>query len=581
MESCLIVHPKAYSKFHVFYTVIFATNIIALCLMTINYCMSSYSLNYYKEEEPNIDLTGVKSFHFSKGAIQEYRPETSNLGTTGKLFYNCFLGTCTFGEDYACTKRVCYQVKKTKYFKVEKKSKYSSTDYDDDDDDYYYGDDDQDEYETVCEDVESTCTDYHTYEDHSCSEECRRSKKSSCGSYYCSSSSNGYYYSSSKCKHEDDSDDYYSPKSCIADNIIYNWRNYYYEKVNASEYGEHTYLDSAVPANETCPRGKKQCGILDNLGNKLCYDNDEECPINHITLKQPNSTLKYKSVVVDGVTIYYTNQANETGRVLGGFYIDSDLLPKYDKEDCEIISTSSISSLLYSHNNQLYRDSIGFNPYKDKSIDKKGKSYLKWCIPGHGKEKNISKIKELRVVLAFNQSQNLQFVKPIKKNYVTFYFVALPGYIGTFLFLLILLCNFHYKNKIDSKLSCKGFDSKNIVLIIAFTVSFIMIIIGSIISLVYNSQLLAAKESDKQANIFISLYLMNIICFVVNILLILLTIGLFIYLFATPSTLFDSHRTNNEAKEDLRNLADFKDNPDFANLEDFKNNPDYKDSLLH
>ena len=109
-----------------------------------------------------------------------------------------------------------------------------------------------------------------------------------------------------------------------------------------------------------------------------------------------------------------------------------------------------------------------------------------------------------------------------------------------------------------------------------------MIIIGSIISLVYNSQLLAAKESDEQANIFYSLYLMNIICFAVNILLILLTIGLFIYLLVTPSTLFDSHRTDeSKEKEDLRNLADFKDNPDFANLEDFKNNPDYKDSLLH
>ena len=87
MESCLIVHPKAYSKFHVFYTVIFATNLIALCLMTINYCMSSYSLKYYEEEDPNIDLTGIKSFHFSRGAIQEYNPYTSNLGTTGIIAF--------------------------------------------------------------------------------------------------------------------------------------------------------------------------------------------------------------------------------------------------------------------------------------------------------------------------------------------------------------------------------------------------------------------------------------------------------------------------------------------------------------
>jgi hypothetical protein len=57
--------------------------------------MSSYSLKYYEEEDPNIDLTGIKSFHFSRGAIQEYNPDTSNLGTTGKLFYNCYIGSCT------------------------------------------------------------------------------------------------------------------------------------------------------------------------------------------------------------------------------------------------------------------------------------------------------------------------------------------------------------------------------------------------------------------------------------------------------------------------------------------------------
>ena len=32
-----------------------------------------------------------------------------------------------------------------------------------------------------------------------------------------------------------------------------------------------TYLNSAVPANEDCPPNEHQCGILDDLGNKLCY----------------------------------------------------------------------------------------------------------------------------------------------------------------------------------------------------------------------------------------------------------------------------------------------------------------------
>ena len=553
MDSCLIVHPKAYSKVHVFYSIIFIGNIIALCLMTINYCLSAYSLKYYEEEDPNIDLTGISSFSFRRGYIDEYSPGESNLGTTGKLFFNCYTGSCTYRYDYKCTRRECRQVKKTDTY-------------------YYDDDDDEDQYETVCEDVETTCTTYDTYEEYSCSKDCRKSKQSSCGSGYCNSNSRGYY-SSSKCRHDDDSDDYGSSKSCTADNIIYNWRNYYYSRNNASYYGMHKYLDSAVPANETCPAGKKQCGILDNLGNKLCYNENEECPINHVTLKKPESNLHYQTEVVDGVTIYYTNEANETGRVLGGFFVDSDLLLKYNNEDCEIIATSTISSLLYSHSSKLYRKSIGFNPYNDKNIDKKGKSYLKWCIPGYGKEKNISKIKELTVVYRFNISQNEQYVKPIKTKYITGYFVALPGYIGTFLFFVALILSFHRQNNINTKIKCRCLNSsKNMIIIIGLAVSFFLIILGSIFCLVNNSQIATARQTDTKLSIFSLLHFMNIICFIVNILLIILTIGFFIYVMITPRTLLDSYRTNendgNKKNEDLRNLADFKNNPDFADFTD-------------
>ena len=437
---------------------------------------------------------------------------------------------------------------------------------------YYYDDDDEDQYETVCEDVEGTCSSYSTYDEYRCSRECRESKQSSCGTNYCDSTSKGYY-SSSSCRHDEDLEDNGYSKSCTADNVIYNWRNYYYHRSNATNYGSHKYLDSAVPANETCPAGKKQCGILDNLGNKLCYYESEKCPINHVTLKKPESNLHYQTEVVDGVTIYYTNEANETGRVLGGFFVDSDLLLKYNNEDCEIIATSSISSLLYSHSSKLYRKSLSFNPYNDKNIDKKGKSYLKWCIPGYGKEKNISKIKELTVVYSFNISQNAQYVKPIKTKYITAYFVALPGYIGTFLFFVALILSFHRQNNIDSKIKCSCLtSSKNMLIIFGLAVSFFLIILGSIFCLVNNSRISAAKQTDTKLSIFASLHLMNVICFIVNILLIILTIFFFIYVMITPRTLFDSHRTNEndgyKKNEDLRNLADFKNNPDFADFTD-------------
>ena len=67
-------------------------------------------------------------------------------------------------------------------------------------------------------------------------------------------------------------------------------------------------------------------------------------------------------------------------------------------------------------------------------------------------------------------------------------------------------------------------------------------------------------------------------------LLILFIVWLLIYLFITPKNIFDYYKSkNNDNKDkdkkeiDMRNLADFKDNPDFnGEIEDFKNNPDFK-----
>jgi len=40
-----------------------------------------------------------------------------------------------------------------------------------------------------------------------------------------------------------------------------------------------------------------------------------------------------------------------------------------------------------NHENKLYKKSLNFDPYKDKDIDRKGKAFLKWCIPAVGKKK--------------------------------------------------------------------------------------------------------------------------------------------------------------------------------------------------
>ena len=136
-------------------------------------------------------------------------------------------------------------------------------------------------------------------------------------------------------------------------------------------------MNSAVPANEECPPNNHQCGILDDLGNKLCYPKNIECPINHITLDKSIINENYSSYIIENVTIYYTNKAETYGRVLGGFFVDSDLKINYELGDCQIISTGKISEILNSHENKIYRNIIRVDPYKETNIDEKGKAYLK------------------------------------------------------------------------------------------------------------------------------------------------------------------------------------------------------------
>ena len=168
--------------------------------------------------------------------------------------------------------------------------------------------------------------------------------------------------------------------------------------------------------------------ILDELGNKLCYPKGYNCPINYITLNKTEKNYNYKEYTIDGVKIYYTNEAIKDGKVLGGFFVDSDLLEKYKIGECQIISTSKISELLNSNPNKLYRNSLNFDPYKDENIDKKGKAYLKWCIPGVGKERNITLIKKLSEDYELNKTANKNYVTS-RKGIKILFFITLPSYI--------------------------------------------------------------------------------------------------------------------------------------------------------
>ena len=452
MDSWLSVHSQAYSKVYLLYVLLVVLNLGGLIIFSIYYCKSKYSLEYLIEDDPDIYVAGLESFSFGAKSDIEYKEGVSNLGTTGKLYLKCYKGKCYYEKTYTCIKTRCYKV----------------------------GDDEE------CEDYEDECTDSYSEIEHSCSNRCRRTGGSSCGIDYCYSSRTSFYYDYSKCSNDDDSKNTDYPQSCDAENLILYWGNLYYSRVNNTDYKTLTYLNSAVTANESCPIGKKMCGILDNLGNKLCYPSYLKCPLNYITTNRYDSNYtNFRSAYLQDKTVYFTNEATEDGRVIGGLFVDSDLLIKYNDEDCVKLEEKTVSQLLDSHRYKLYRNSLSYDPYTYKSaIVQNGKSYLKWCVPGVGKEKNISKIKELKVVFDFNVTTNKEVISPIKTFSTASYFVSLLGYIGLFFLLIVFIFSFFEQNDIHPYVG--GFlrfsYSINCILFVIFVASSILVLVGTIVA---------------------------------------------------------------------------------------------------
>ena len=557
MDDWLSVHSHAYSKVYLLYGLVFTVNLAALVVLSINYCKSTYSLEFLEENDPDIDLSGLKSFSFDPKINSEYFDGMSNLGDTGKLYFDCFSGECEYKRTYSCTKEKCTGSGKNK----------------------------------KCTKYQAKCTNYYWKDSYKCSENCREFKSTSCSFSYCpspSSSSSSYY--STKCKRNEETKKIDSTiQSCNADNLIMFWNSTYYRRSNRSSYKSYTYLNSAVPANESCPTGKKVCGILDNLGNKFCYPEYLDCPLNYISLDSNSSyTLDYSEI--GNKKIYYSNEATENGKIVGGLFVDSELLIKYNLEDCEILDTNSVQYLLNDHYNKLYRNSLGYDPYT--TVNEKvqnGKSYLKWCVPGVGKEKNISKIKELNVVYQFNVSTNIDIIKPIKNMFTASYFVALPAFIGMFFLLIIILFSFFEQNNIN--FSIGGFlrcsYTVNFIFLICIGVSCLLIIVSSILMIVNNGNISNATKLDVDVGIFKTLKSMNFVGLGICIGLFILIAVFVLYLFMTPTTYIDpkpdvnyqpykdlyTSSINSEAKAD-----DYKTSSDFNSTPTNNNNNNYNSS---
>lgn len=495
VNKFLIVHQRAHTKIFVFLSLIAFLTLFLIIIVSVNYSKSLNSFNYFEENDPDIDLTGLSGFSFKAYSTpSEYTPSISNLGTTGNIIFDCFKGECSFQREVTARKKVC-SGGSCRYRKVTYNLTY---------------------YELA----------------YSCSNECRENG----GEKFCYSCPSNAKETKGECSR--DTNDYYNfTKSCQADNLIYNWKGLYYDRINNTEYKKYSYLKNAVTLNESCPEGTKMCGILDELGNKLCLPLEEKCPINYIKELNytPNDNYTYKYTEIGNKKIYYTNEAISTGKIVGGLFADSDLLINYKEGECEILDTGSISEFIYN-NSKLYRDVLNYNPYDDNNIDNKGKSYLKWCIPGHGKNRDINTIKKVNLVYIFNTTTNRETIKPIKENIEHAFTFSLIGYIVLLVYFGIFIFMFFSKNGIDPNLcSCVGdgcFCFIFFFLILLLIDSLIFNILASIYSLDNNSYF--SKGKDLNLNFIDSLITLNRIYFWGNLFLYILIIAFFVYLYLTP-----------------------------------------------
>lgn len=98
---------------------------------------------------------------------------------------------------------------------------------------------------------------------------------------------------------------------------LYNWKNGYFcsKYYNHNEkdlYGYFYYLNNSVLEKESCEKGYKKCGKLDDYGNFLCLPENEECPINDIIssdIERPDLIAdNYSYINVGKKLLYFTNK---------------------------------------------------------------------------------------------------------------------------------------------------------------------------------------------------------------------------------------------------------------------------------
>ena len=181
---------------------------------------------------------------------------------------------------------------------------------------------------------------------------------------------------------------------------------------------------------------------------------------------RPNDGYHYRNIKFNIISIFYTNEAKETGKILEGFFVDSDFLIQY-KKGCQIIDEGTIEELI-NDNRNIYSN------YRKKSY--KEKSYLKICNYGHDSEINLNEMRKKSKEYIRNRDLNENINNKINDGY------GIVGGLGFFtliffgMFILLIIIPPLTKKPLKGPVTAKLFFGS----LFMFTLCGLITIVGTI-----------------------------------------------------------------------------------------------------
>jgi hypothetical protein len=500
-------NDKCLYLYVVILTIIFLTCLFTLGLQYLSYDKSN-KITMFNYFNPDITIQAIKEFDFKPNiTIDYYKGNMPFLGLTGDIKLDCYSGLCQKYLKKICERERCYHSDDSEYFFnfFDKNKRRLSS----------------------CETYTYDCSFTEQTPEFKCSEECAKN-----GRYAYSCNSCSYIYDSEKgyCEQFSKYNLYINDSVyCQPSNIIFFWKELYYENIS----NLYSYAKDAVLKNETCPDGKRPCGILDKYGNKLCISKYEKCPINFIRMgnEPPDKDHSYTSIKVGNKTIYYSNDFVENGRIIKGLYSDSDINIIYN-ENCSILDTYNLSYFL-NENIKLYK-----GQYISQNMKNNGKSYLKSC-DFVVYNLNLNQLKYDYNIYQFSQKFDFNIYIKLKNKLSNEFFCSFFGCIYLLVYLFFSIWAMIYGKLNRSSLCCfwcfynSNFDDNDIVDFIVFFIFLIPYNALSILSTIWSSiNLNDLNESKKyqtsQSNLFDSLFLYHKMFILGNIVIYSLILFLFI-----------------------------------------------------